>query len=1067
MMNKLTYLSLVSNVSNELETHHVAAPPKELAEYIIHLGRNSETADELDKKLKKDDAELPDYLVRSLLTVIHGIYPPQPKDTKDKVKEIESEAQERQKEEDRGDNRRSDRHMGRSRGDDDTGGAKEPELNQVYKGRVSRVMEFGCFVEFDRFRGKEGLVHVSQMSESSVKRDTQVFVKVVSIKDDKYSLSMKGVDQNTGRDLKKPDDDSARSNPSFRAKDTKTGISGIRIVEEKTPSRRSLKKKMSSPERWEAKQLIASGALKPSEFLDYDDDDEDGGDEMPYQEELEIEMNEEEPAFLKGQTRSSVDMSPVRIFKNPQGSLSRAAALQSALTKERREMREHQQRTMLDSIPKDLNRPWEDPMPEAGERHLAEELRGVGLSAYDMPEWKKDAYGKTPSFGQTSKFSSIKEQRESLPIYKLKKELVQAVHDNQVLVVIGETGSGKTTQLTQYLAEAGYTTKGKIGCTQPRRVAATSVAKRVAEEFGCRLGEEVGYAIRFEDCTGPETVIKYMTDGMLLREILVDENLSQYSVIMLDEAHERTINTDVLFGLLKKLLERRPDLRLIVTSATLDADKFSEYFFECNIFIIPGRTSPVEILYSKQPESDYLDAALRIVLEIHLTEPEGDILLFLTGQEEIDSACQSLYERMKDFGRNVPELIILPVYSALPSEIQSRIFDPPPPGTRKVVVATNIAEASLTIDGIYYVIDPGFAKQNVYNPKQGLDSLVITPISQASAKQRAGRAGRTGPGKCYRLYTESAHRNEMPPTSVPEIQRINLVMTTLNLKAIGINDPLSFDFMDPPQPQALISAMEQLYSLGALDEEGLLTKLGRRMAEFPLEPPLSKMLLASVDLGCSDEVLTIIAMIQTGNIFYRPREKQAKADQKKAKFFQPEGDHLTLLAVYEAWKASNFSTSWCFENFIQSRSLRRAQDVRKQLLSIMDRYGLDVVSAGRNLTKIRKAITAGFFFHVARRDPQEGYRTLVENQPVYIYPGSALFQRQPDWVIYHDLVMTSKEYMREVIVIDPKWLVELAPRFFKAADPTRMSKRKRQERIEPLYDRYHEPNSWRLSKRRG
>ncbi|KAB5524186.1 hypothetical protein DKX38_021935 [Salix brachista] len=1187
-LKKLEYLSLVSKVCSELETH-LGCGDKILAEFITELGRSCETVDEFDAKLKENGAEMPDYFVRTLLKIIHAILPPKAekegkkdkendgsgkdskfkalsiRDSRDRVKEIDRELEieaeeksrrenedryrerdnddrhresdrrdrdrERERERDRydRDNRRRDRgrrdghdvedgegerererdrydrdNRRRDRGRRDEhdveygegererrngkhgyGGSNssEPELYGVYKGRVSRVMDTGCFVQLSDFRGKEGLVHVSQIAtrrvgnaKDVVKRDQEVYVKVISVSGNKMSLSMRDVDQNSGKDLlplkkRVGEEDGFRSNALGSSKEgpvPRTGLSGIRIVEEEDtgPSRRPLKR-MSSPEKWEAKQLIASGVLSVQEYPMYDEEidgllyEEDG-----VEEELEIEMNEDEPAFLQGQTRYSVDMSPVKIFKNPEGSLSRAAALQSALIKERREVREQQQRTMLDSIPKDLNRPWEDPMPETGERHLAQELRGVGLSAYDMPEWKKDAFGKALTFGQRSKLS-LQEQRQSLPIYKLKKELIQAVHDNQVLVVIGETGSGKTTQVTQYLAEAGYTTRGKIGCTQPRRVAAMSVAKRVAEEFGCRLGEEVGYAIRFEDCTGPDTVIKYMTDGMLLREILIDENLSQYSVIMLDEAHERTIHTDVLFGLLKKLVKRRPDLRLIVTSATLDAEKFSGYFFNCNIFTIPGRTFPVEIMYTKQPESDYLDASLITVLQIHLTEPEGDILLFLTGQEEIDFACQSLYERMKGLGKNVPELIILPVYSALPSEMQSRIFDPAPPGKRKVVVATNIAEASLTIDGIFYVIDPGFAKQNVYNPKQGLDSLVITPISQASAKQRAGRAGRTGPGKCYRLYTESAYRNEMSPTSVPEIQRINLGFTTLTMKAMGINDLLSFDFMDPPSPQALISAMEQLYSLGALDEEGLLTKLGRKMAEFPLDPPLSKMLLGSVDLGCSDEILTIIAMIQTGNIFYRPREKQAQADQKKAKFFQPEGDHLTLLAVYEAWKAKNFSGPWCFENFVQSRSLRRAQDVRKQLLSIMDKYKLDVVSAGKNFTKIRKAIAAGFFFHAARKDPQEGYRTLVENQPVYIHPSSALFQRQPDWVIYHELVMTTKEYMREATVIDPKWLVELAPRFFKVADPTKMSKRKRQERLEPLYDRYHEPNSWRLSKRRA
>jgi ATP-dependent RNA helicase DHX8/PRP22 len=624
--------------------------------------------------------------------------------------------------------------------------------------------------------------------------------------------------------------------------------------------------------------------------------------------------------------------------------------------------------------------------------------------------------------------------------------------------------------MTQYLAEDGYVDNGRIGCTQPRRVAAMSVAKRVAEEVGCRLGQEVGYTIRFEDCTSPETRIKYMTDGMLQRECLIDPDVSQYSVIMLDEAHERTIATDVLFGLLKSTLrrysiqratltqfaeaiKRRSDLKLIVTSATLDAEKFSKYFFGCPIFTIPGRTYPVEVLYTKEPESDYLDASLITVMQIHLSEPPGDILLFLTGQEEIDTACEILFERMKALGSKVPELIILPIYSALPSEVQSRVFEPTPPGARKVVIATNVAETSLTIPGIYYVIDPGFAKQNAYDPRLGMDSLVVMPISQSQARQRSGRAGRTGPGKCYRLYTEAAYRNEMLPNSIPDIQRTNLAHTILMLKAMGINDLLSFDFMDPPPAQTMLTALEALYALSALDDEGLLTRLGRKMADFPMEPPLAKMLIASVELGCSEEILSIVAMLSVQSVFYRPKEKQAQADSKKAKFHQPEGDHLTLLAVYNGWKASNFSNPWCYESFIQARSMRRAQDVRKQLLGIMDRYKHDIISAGRDYNRVRRAICSGFFRHAAKKDPQEGYKTLVEGTPVYIHPSSALFNRPPEWCIYHELILTTREYCHNVLAVEPKWLVEVAPQFFRVADANKISKRKRQEKIEPLYNK--------------
>lgn len=472
-------------------------------------------------------------------------------------------------------------------------------------------------------------------------------------------------------------------------------------------------------------------------------------------------------------------------------------------------------------------------------------------------------------------------------------------------------------------------------------------------------------------------------------------------------------------------------------------------------------------MYTKDPETDYLEASLVTVMQIHLSEPPGDILVFLTGQEEIDTACEALYSRMKTLGPMAPELIILPVYSALPSEMQSRIFEPAPPGSRKCVIATNIAETSITIDGIFYVIDPGFVKQNCYDPKLGMDSLLVVPISQAAARQRAGRAGRTGPGKCYRLYTEGAYANEMLPSTIPEIQRTNLANTVLTLKAMGINDLLNFDFMDPPSVQSLISALEGLFALGSLDDEGFLTKIGRKMAEFPLEPQLSKMLIASIELGCSEEVLTIVAMLSVQNVFYRPKEKQQEADQRKIRFHQPEGDHLTLLAVYNGWKNSNFSSQWCFENYIQARSMKRAQDVRQQLLSIMERYHNDIVSCGRNYTAIRKAICSGFFRNAARKDPQEGYKTLVEGTAVAIHPSSALFQRNPQWVVYHELVMTSREYMREVTQIEPKWLAETAPTFFQVADSHVLSKRKQAERIEPLFNRFEGKDDWRLSKMRS
>ncbi|KAI0756399.1 P-loop containing nucleoside triphosphate hydrolase protein [Daedaleopsis nitida] len=970
------------------------------------------------------------------------------------------------------DDRRDDRRgRGGGRQVDD-----RPVLFKIYDGRVNGMKEFGAFVQLEGVAGRvEGMVHVSNIQQGAransaadlLSRGQPVKVKVMSVAGSRVGLSMKDVDQATGRDL--TPHLRIKSEAELAAEEQERSARGANAI---PLNSRGIKeevvrsaKRLTSPERWEIKQLISSGALDASEYPELDEEFGNPHAQAEVEEELDVEVREEEPAFLAGQTKKTLELSPVKIVKAPDGSLNRAALAGASLAKERRELRQQEANEQADSEARDFSAPWLDPMAKDADRVFAQDLRRDlrGQKAGEQPKWKEATFNKATTYGEITSLS-IQDQRKSLPIYKLRDALLKAISEHQLLIVVGDTGSGKTTQMTQYLAEEGFADRGKIGCTQPRRVAAMSVAKRVAEEVGCRLGQEVGYTIRFEDCTSPETRIKYMTDGMLQRECLIDPDLTQYSVIMLDEAHERTIATDVLFGLLKKALKRRSDLKLIVTSATLDAEKFSKYFFGCPIFTIPGRTYPVEVLYTKEPETDYLDASLITVMQIHLSEPPGDILLFLTGQEEIDTACEILYERMKALGPKVPELIILPIYSALPSEVQSRVFEPTPPGARKVVIATNVAETSLTIPGIYYVIDPGFSKQNSYDPRLGMDSLVVMPISQAQARQRAGRAGRTGPGKCYRLYTEAAFRNEMLPSSIPDIQRTNLSNTILMLKAMGINDLLSFDFMDPPPAQTMITALESLYALSALDDEGLLTRLGRKMADFPMDPPLAKMLIASVELGCSEEILSIVAMLSVQSVFYRPKEKQGQADSKKAKFHQPEGDHLTLLTVYNGWKASNFSNPWCYENFIQARSMRRAQDVRKQLLGIMDRYKHDILSAGKDYNRVRRAICSGYFRHAAKKDPQEGYKTLVEGTPVYIHPSSALFNRNPEWCIYHELILTTREYCHNVTAIEPKWLVEVAPQFFKVADANKISKRKRQEKIEPLFNKYEKPDEWRLSK---
>jgi pre-mRNA-splicing factor ATP-dependent RNA helicase DHX16 len=630
--------------------------------------------------------------------------------------------------------------------------------------------------------------------------------------------------------------------------------------------------------------------------------------------------------------------------------------------------------------------------------------------------------------------------RKKLPVYSYREEFLQAVRDNKVLIVVGETGSGKTTQIPQYLHEAGWSKLGKIGCTQPRRVAAMSVAARVSTEMNVKLGQEVGYSIRFEDCCSEKTVIKYMTDGMLLREFLTEPDLASYSVMMIDEAHERTLHTDVLFGLVKDISRfRDDDFRLVISSATLDAEKFSEYFDHASIFMIPGRMFPVDIFYTKAPEADYIDAVVVSILQIHITQPlPGDILVFLTGQEEIDTTVEILNHRTKGLGSKIKELVICPIYANLPSDMQAKIFEPVNEGARKVVIATNIAETSLTIDGICYVIDIGFCKQKSYNPRTGMESLIVTPISKAAANQRAGRAGRTQPGKCFRLYTAWSFQHELEDNTVPEIQRTNMGNVVLMLKSLGINDLLNFDFMDKPPPETLMRALEQLYALGALNDRGELTKLGRRMAEFPVDPMMSKVLIASEKFGCSEEILTIVAMLSIGtSVFFRPKDRAVHADNAKLNFARGGGgDHLTMMRVYKEWVDTDYSTQWCYENYLQVRNLNKARDIREQLEGLCERVEVEVCSNPSDIDAIGKALTSGFFYNTAKFSKNAEYKTVKNQHTVYIHPSSVMIKEEnpAPWVLYFELAFTSKEYMRTVMPIKGEWLLEIAPHYYKPAD---------------------------------
>ncbi|EGX88889.1 ATP dependent RNA helicase [Cordyceps militaris CM01] len=647
-----------------------------------------------------------------------------------------------------------------------------------------------------------------------------------------------------------------------------------------------------------------------------------------------------------------------------------------------------------------------------------------------------------------------------LPIAKHRESLLYTIETYPVTIVIGQTGSGKTTQIPQFLEKAGWCNDGKIiGVTQPRRVAATTVALRVADEVGCEVGKEVGYSIRFEDVTSASTRIKFLTDGLLIREALVDPLLSRYSVIMVDEAHERSISTDILLGLLKKIRRKRPELRIIISSATLEAETFLRFFTLSSeeapktdnengtskvgtVVSLEGRTFPIDLMHLEAPAENYVEKAISTVVDIHTQEGEGDILVFMTGREEIDFAVQAISERATDLEAKYGALQPMPLYAGLTTEEQMYVFDKPREGTRKVVFSTNIAEASVTIDGVVFVVDTGYVKLRAYNPKTGIESLTATPISKASAAQRAGRAGRTKPGKCFRLYTEQAF-NGLAQSNPPEIQRSNLAPTILQLKALGIDNIVRFDFLSPPPSQLVGKALELLYSLGALDEYAKLTRpLGMRMAELAVEPMMAKTLLSAPSFGCLSEMLSIAAMTSLGsNVWFHHEGERKAMESARRKFAAEEGDHLTLLNAYQAFVArGKKEAKFCHGNHLNFRAMTRAVSIRAQLKRYLERFGIvvdETLSQPQQQDRASKAeailrcLTAGYFAHAARMQADGTFRNVEGGTVLHAHPSSLLFGRKADWVVFHEVMETNdKTYIREVSKTEKGWLLEYAPEFY-------------------------------------
>jgi len=616
-----------------------------------------------------------------------------------------------------------------------------------------------------------------------------------------------------------------------------------------------------------------------------------------------------------------------------------------------------------------------------------------------------------------------------LPISAHAGDIVEAIRGHQVVIVAGETGSGKSTQLPKLCLDAGRGERGLIGCTQPRRIAARSVARRVAEELGSELGQAVGFQVRFTDRVSADSYIKFMTDGILLAEVHHDRLLDAYDTLIIDEAHERSLNIDFLLGYLKRLTRRRPDLKIIITSATIDTERFAEHFDAAPVITVEGRGYPVDIQYQEPKEGEDLPQQVRRAVDtVSRIDSRGDILVFLPGEREIFQVSRALQRA------SLSHTEVLPLYARLPSASQDRIFEPGK--GRRIVLATNVAETSLTVPGIRFVIDSGLARISRYAAHSKVLRLPVEPVSQASCNQRAGRCGRIGPGTCVRLFDETDFLSR-PEFTEPEIQRAGLVGVVLEMLALGLGDPEDFPFVDPPPKRLIGEARQSLFELGAVDADRRLTKLGRKLARLPVDVRHGRMLVEAAERGALAELLVLVAGLSIADVRDRPLDQQQAADQAHAQFVVPESDFLTLLKLWQWWQKArsentrNQADKLARKHFLAPQRLHEWGQLHGQLKQIArdERWRLSKLGSSESET-VHRSLLAGLLGMVGQHQESGEYQG-ARGHNFRIFPGSVLARRNPGWIMAAELVETARPYARMVAPVKPDWLEQQAAHLLK------------------------------------